>query len=519
MAMISQGFEQYNASIDNIKGIFKRLEGLLDTKKYEEELKVISDEVDSLERSKESVLPQSMQLAYEHYSLNPYLKRIEKLTMKLEDEVFPFYEIHLWTNKINEDIKNINEENADSIINETKSLIKKINDLNTRDKEDLKAIINRAYQCVYNVILNEEMLDKSDVLQFVTTFGTDANKESLGTLIRQDIKSIPKSSIVNDELKNIKKEGLGYDFLNPDIIRELALIELSGKSENFKRRKKVAVDTLTDEIDSIFRQKESLDNIYNENLDQIINLRINKAKANAKLLSFVLVPVLTFAIGNFSGKAISNNITEYKTTTRTINYETGNIVSGYEVVYDEKPNTYTATIKEMSPWKSNQFNKGYYRSVNTYEYIKNDDEEKIDVSQVTSLEKPKYKYTEYKDELSEYDEIQNITYYLTETFQDKNDTRKSTKYILPLSLVGVGIGIAGDVLLAALGIISISKLTDEKRDLAELLKREIREKKEIKEDYADFAKKVDEVNEEYKNVTKKYGSVDGIVLPQLTKKK
>ena len=71
----------------------------------------------------------------------------------------------------------------------------------------------------------------------------------------------------------------------------------------------------------------------------------------------------------------------------------------------------------------------------------------------------------------------------------------------------------------ALGIISISKLTDEKRDLAELLKREIRERKEIKEDYADFAKKVDEVNEEYKNVTKKYGSVDGIVLPQLTKKK
>ena len=48
----------------------------------------------------------------------------------------------------------------------------------------------------------------------------------------------------------------------------------------------------------------------------------------------------------------------------------------------------------------------------------------------------KYHYMEYKDTLSENDSMEEGVVLITETIQDKTDSRKSTKYIIPLSIVG-----------------------------------------------------------------------------------
>ncbi len=515
MVMLSKGYEKYNAKLENINGIFNKLNGIINVDKYKKQLDHIKEEVDSLDFEKRTMPSSSMQTDYEHYSLTPYGEKIDDLISELESEILPFYEVHLWTNKINEDIKNINEENAEQIIDSTKNLIRKINSIYTHNNEDLTKIIDNAYKCIYNVILNEEMLDKHDILTFINNIGNEANREALGKLIRKDIKAIPKSTIVSDELKNIRKEGLGYDFLTNSVVREIALIELSEKSDNFKRRKIRATETLSDQINSVQRRKKELDAYSKENTSDIKNLKINKRMVNSKLLSFVLVPVITFTIGHVSGKLLSNTIDEYKTITRTINYETNEMIGDSQEVYDEKGNTYTATIKVHSPWKRNPNGAGYNRTVKAYEYTRDENNPELDVEKIQELNKEKYKYVEHKETLSEDENTTDTVIYVIETYQDKSDTRKSTKYVLPFSLVGTGLGIGVEVLLAVFGVLNPSELNYEKNRLAKKIKALLKDKDNIEHGYKNLYRDVENLKEEYDSVTSKYGKVDELVLPQI----
>lgn len=512
MGLISKGYEVFESKVQNFKGIIKKLEGIIDTSYYEEELEKIYKDLKG-----EKIYDPNMAAFrddYEDYSLAPFNERVENLTYKLEEEVHPFYEVYLLSNQISNDVENINEVNVEQIVKNTIKLIKKVIDLNAHNKEDLTKIINNSYKSIYKVILNEEMMEKDDVLKYVLTIDNDQIREALGRLVEKDIEYLPKGNIIKDELKNIKKEGLGYDFLNPSIIKEIALNTLSDKNENFKLRKQNAATELASHINEIIYDKKTVEENSKNNKTEIRRLRLRESFLTAKILSFVLVPVIGIFGGHELGKALSNRINEYKTVTRTINYETKEQVGEENSVYDEKETTYTATVKECTPWRKNPSGIGYVRNVKAYEFRSTGDSQELNVEEIIK-NKEKYKYMESKDVLDEDENTTDSVILIVETFQDKNVFRKSTKYIIPFSIVGGVLGIGLEVVLAFIGVLDPSYLSIDKRELFRELKEKAIVKEEIKTEKIRIKDQILNIQEEYNEKTKRYGNIDEITMPNI----
>lgn len=172
----------------------------------------------------------------------------------------------------------------------------------------------------------------------------------------------------------------------------------------------------------------------------IKNIKVDRRINRTKLMSYVLVPVILIGSGFGIGVTCSNKIDEYKTTTRVVNPANQEIVETISEVYDEKENTYTATVKVYSPWQKR--GSTYTRNVYAYNY----DPNKIDYESFDDKDS-KYHYTEAKEQLDSNDSMEEGTVLITETIQDKSDSRKSTKYIIPFSIIGAVLSIAIDVLL------------------------------------------------------------------------
>ncbi len=514
MALRSKGYEVFESKVQNFNGIIKKLEGIIDTSDYEEKLQEIYNDLNRTDISGRNMPTSTMRDDYEHYSLTPFNERVEALTDKLEEELLPFYEVHLLSNQINSDVENINEANAEQIVNDTITLIKKIIELNAHNRKDLTHIIDKAYKSIYKVILNEEMLDKNEVLKYVMNINNDQIREALGRLIEKDIKDLPKGNVIREELKNIKKEGLGYDFLTPGIIREIALLTLSDKNENFKIRKEKAAKELASHINEVVYARKEVEVDAKDNKSEIRGLRLRESALTAKILSFVLVPIIGIVGGHELGKALSNRIDEYKTVTRTVNYETKKQIGEENSVYDEHETTYTATVKECTPWRKNPSGIGYVRNVKAYEFRSTEGKKEFDIEEIKNA-KEKYKYMESKDVLDADENTTDSVILVTETFQDKNDTRKSTKYILPFSIVGGVLGIGIEVLLAFLGLLSPEKLSRSKRELFKQLRDKAVVKDRIKEEKIRINDQILSIQEEYKEKTTRYGNIDEITMPEI----
>ena len=170
--------------------------------------------------------------------------------------------------------------------------------------------------------------------------------------------------------------------------------------------------------------------------------------------------------------------------------------------------TYVATVMECGPWRSNPSGVGYIRNITAYECIvpdNVDDGYHITKNDLENNLLEKYSYIESKESLDRNDSTTQTTILLTETYQDKNDTRKSTKYIIPYSILGAGIGLAIDVVLVLTGIYDFYRI----RQLFDKLDREIKKCKlsnqEIKDRLLTLVENNKELEEEYSKLVKKYG--------------
>ena len=342
-------------------------------------------------------------------------------------------------------------------------------------------------------------------------------KENIGKLLLKDITLFNQIEdntdtfsdvIIEEELNNITNEGLGYDYLNIDFIKKISRKLVGKKYIEFESKKKNDISLISSKINSFTRKNNELSNSLNEGNQKIKNLYINKSVLLTKALSLVLVPVITFSLGRTIGKNASNKITEYKTITRTVDLDTKKVVGDIEYVYDEMVTTYVATVMECGPWRSNPSGVGYIRNITAYECIvpdNVDDGYHITKNDLENNLLEKYSYIESKESIDRNDSTTQTTILLTETYQDKNDTRKSTKYIIPYSILGAGIGLAIDVVLVLTGIYDFYRI----RQLFDKLDREIKKCKlsnqEIKDRLLALVENNKELEEEYSKLVKKYG--------------
>lgn len=503
-----KGYKEFEAKVKNLEGIFRKLDSLFDISKYKVELSQIKKDLENETALSNSMSFEGMQLTYERFVLTPYNTRLDKLTQKIEEELLPYYEIHLLSSKIDALLPQLDESTINQFIDDNIELVKKVNKSNTHKEKELDDIIKKAYETIYSSILHEEMLDRNDILKYILKLDIPVNQENLGRLIEKDLKLLRREDIVKEDLRNLKKSGLGYDFINEDLIKKISLIILSERSSNFQNRKMHVIEELNDRARDYKETTNLLVQKQKENKQSIKGLSIKRNLVASKVLSFVLIPVLSFGGLRLIGTKMSNNINEYKTITRTVNPENGNIVGNVSSIYDEKETTYAATVKVYTSWQKNPTGVGYVRNVVAYEYIAPENLEEGYHATKEDLEgntKEKYRYVESKDVLNEEDSTEDALILITETYQDKSDFQKSTKFILPFSIIGAFLGIAIDVLLAMAKILDIDEIKEEFERLNNKIKRYNLDNDQIKQELLEMKSKAELILEDYDEQSKKYG--------------
>lgn len=514
---LTRGYQKYDAMVKNIEGIFNKINQLFDISEYKKELDKIINDASNDSSFSNKMLYEGMQLDYESFIYDNYIKRLDDLQKKIENELMPLYEIHLLISKINIEVKNISSDNIGDVIDQTLRLVSTISNLRNNLNDQEKELVKNAYQVIYNVILHEEIFERNDIFNYIMKLNNSSIKENIARLLARDLNKLSQEDLIDEDLKGITTEGLGYDYLTLDVIKKVSLKTIGETNSEYQERKRVAILEVNKKNNRLITKRNALEEELKNNKGLIKKLKINKALLISKACSIVLVPVITISAGGLIGKAKSDKITEYKTITRTVDLNTGNVIGDISYEYDDKVTTYAATVLVCDPWRKNPVGEGYVRNVKAYDYVSSSDTPFIATTgdsqegihdtnrKVDSNIKFKYQYTEATDTLKIGENTTDKSTLVIETYQDKSDSRISTKYIIPFTIGGAVLGALLDVLAI---LLRVYDLNDIKR-IMNRLNNQIESKNMNNECILEELNKLKDeallIEDEYSSTARKYG--------------
>lgn len=514
---LTRGFKEYESVVKNIRGIFEKIGSILDINDFKAELDDIQTEVLN-DKSIDSEMPSTeMQLEYESMVLAPYISRLKELTERLEKECLPFYELYLLSSKIGIQLSKISEDNISSIIDSTRELLDSLNELNSHNEPDKNHIIDQAYDVIYSVILHEELFDRGDILEYLNRLNISANREHIGRLLSNDLSKVDREVLIEDDLKALTSDKLGNDYLSREVIKRITNITVGNENSEYKERRRKAIEDIKEEVIDLANEKKNLTDKLSANKSSIRNLRIRKSIQIARLASLVLIPVVIISAGNKIGKNKSEKITEYRSVTRTVDYDTGKMLGDVEYSFDEEKSPYVATVLSCTPWRKNPAGIGYIRNVTTYEYVAPEDTEenhRINAYDLENNVKEKYTYIETKEELDGSDSMNDMSILITESYPD-GETRPSTKYIIPFTVVGVILSILIDVLLVLTRICSFEDISYIINEVNDEIKTRKMNDEEIKNRLKELLKEAEETRVRYNETARKYGSYGDLIIEEI----
>lgn len=165
----------------------------------------------------------------------------------------------------------------------------------------------------------------------------------------------------------------------------------------------------------------------------IKNLKFYKEILENRYLSYIIVPTVIFSSSLLATKIVKTPTMEYQTINRTIDANTGEIISEVET-YDGNPVEHDLTVLECRPWKKSSSGE-YQRTVIEYDY------------DLENSEIKKEEYTEEKDSLALEDDTEETTIMIEKTIQDKTKKRIRKDYWVPLVTSGTILSIIINYLL------------------------------------------------------------------------
>lgn len=514
---LTRGYQKYDAMVKNIEGIFNKINQLFDISEYKKELDKIINDANNDSSFSNKMLYEGMQLDYESFIFDNYIKRLNNLQEKIEKDLMPVYEIHLLTSKINIQVKNISSDNISDVIVQTLNLVTAIDNLRNNLTDQEKELVNSAYEAIYNVILYEEIFERNDIFNYIMKLSNSSIKENVGRLLAKDLNKLSQEDIIDEELKGINTEGLGYDYLTLDVIKKVALKTVGETNSEYQERKRDAILEINKKNNRLISKRNALEEELKNNKGLIKNLRVNKALLISKACSIVLVPVITISAGGLIGKAKSDKITEYKTITRTVDLNTGNVIGDISYEYDDKVTTYAATVLVCDPWRKNPVGEGYVRNVKAYDYVSSSNTPFIAITEdsqdgihdtngkVDSNIKFKYQYTEATDTLKNGENTTDKSTIVIETYQDKSDSRISTKYIIPFTIGGAVLGALLDVLAILLRVYDLNDIKKLMNRLNNQIESENMNNEYILEELNKLKEEALLIEDVYNNTARKYG--------------
>ncbi len=525
-ADLTTGYERFDALKKNLEGIFDKIHQMkeyqLDISYYEKKFEEFKKEFkladDFLQSSK---MPfEGMQKDYEAFTLGECNKKLEKLTMEFEENVTPIYNIYLLLTTIDLKLFDQSDDDIDDIVKQTILLINQINSIYSHNKIEVTRLLDKAYETIFNALLYEKVFNRQDILEYLKSKNLSTNRENLGKVLRDKVEELMRygelsKDEVDEEFIDHIDEGLGYDYLSDEFLGTMSRKILVSKHHSVNTRKQQMSEYMTGVIEGSNDEYTSLLNKLDESKKEVSKLRKTRATIAAKTAAIILIPFLSLGIGIGAGRAASNQIDEYATITRNVNLETGAIVGEPSKVYDERETTYVATITIYEPWKKNPTGVGYIRNATAYEYIVPQDvpeDYHVTKEEVEGNLREKYRFNEPKDQLGENDSMTDAVIIVTETYQDKSDTQKSSKYVVPFALVGFFLSsILEGVLLYTKGF-SLTDFHDKRFNAYIDLRNGKQERAKIKQQLLDMKSKVLSIQADKKRIEEEYGIEIGTQL-------
>lgn len=510
------GNNDYQSKVSDLEGIFAKLQGIIDVGSLYAEFFQVRDDAQNDPKLKKGADDIShldtFANDYENFMFIPYVKRLEDIERKLI-QLLPFYELHLLTSSLKLKVDEINCNNVNEVIKEGKKLLDAINELNSHNHPDKNKLLAKAYEVLYSAILHEQIFDRSDILTYVNYLNIPINRESLGRLLEKDLNHLSEKDLLDERLKTLRTEGLGYDFLSEAIIRKVSQKTVGEKNSEYQEKKAQAIHNIMEKTNAFVDYRNELESALNEIKSGLRHATLLTGALFAKMASVILIPIVTIYFGNMLGRIISSSTLEYETVTRTINLETGSVIGEPEISYDEHETTYVATILKCGPWKKNPAGVGYIHNVVAYEYIVPDDISEgfsiLDDEDILANAVEKYRYSEPKDVLDENDSQEETTFLAVETYQNKDSAVPSTKFVIPFTIGGGLLGLAIDVLLILLRIYGYEETKEKISELNQEIHTGRVKRTEIEDKLKEMKKEALDLSAECEDVIQKYGLDDG----------
>lgn len=503
--MENNGRGKYFAKEDNIRKIFvdlndlKNREGVdINIAPFLEEFEKIGKEVGDRNIDDEESFPFLL-----------YCSRLDYLEKDINDKFGPFYIAHLYAQKVRGLLDNMTEDNYHDIDNECEKLIFSLIAIESKDDKD--NVYDEGIKVLYDALLNESVLEKTTILSRIKNSNNDRIRESLGSLIKKDLNTFDERDLLNIKIKYISK-GLGYDYLDEEIIKEIALKFMKDKSEEYQERKKSAATYLLEKADELASARENIKKEKTRNKKEIRVSRGKLAISLVKLASFSAVPIILLSgfgfLGSKVGRKVKNTIKVFNTRTNTQVGETENVYS-----YNDTP--YEIIIKKYSPWREKLTNDGYMRDVLTFKYTSKApmDIHNISPNELFGAVELYDLSTESKLELNEGDSMVDQEILIRETVVDKDDSIPNEISIVGFVFLGLIACFFLDVGLDSIGYEYfetlqdlVNKLKENSSDLKKALNGKIT-RKLIKKRYEQIGKNVVEFNSIYEQKVQEFGDL------------
>ncbi len=452
-----EGYKTFTSLMDDLKGIFQHIYAM---KGYKLKLGYYEDELGDIEKDfkladgmlqANNILDEKfriehfeMYLTYETNALANCNARLKKLITEFAGDIYPVYNAYSLFTIIEKDLNEqgiFDSELNDEIIDNLIKLVDQVNKINTFGKVEVTEIIDKAYQTIYAGLLYEARFGKHRVLNHILELNLDANREKLGLLILADAQSyIERGELTRDEMhrEQIKhiSEGPGYDYLSMPFISRLSELHYGSLKQHYLEVQKNELDAIASGYKKYLGEMTALNKEISEQKWDIRKFKLNIGTLRVSTCAFLLIPLIAAGAGGFVGKKIGDNIPEFRTTTRTYNYDTGEEIGEPIVEYTSVETSYVATIEVGEPWHAKPGG-GYIQEVSAYEFnapVGASGDHRITEEDIKRNLRKKYTVSVVKEELGPEDSMTDTTVNITETFQDKTIHQPSTKYILPLEI-------------------------------------------------------------------------------------
>ncbi len=510
------GYEKFFALVNNLEGIFAKVNEMkkykLDISYYENKLEELKKEFnlkDEMLKSS-SITFENMRIDFEIFALGECNKKLEALTLEFENNITPIYNIYLLSKNIEKKFKDENNNDVEEVIKQCEELMNNINNIPSHNNIDIVNLFEKAHETILKGLLYESVYNRHEILEYIKSTNNSNTRETLGKLMRSNISKLLnngklKESEVDEDIINNLNEGLGYDFLSKEFIELLAKKTMTKKYNQIESEREDTINDLNDRINSSINHTDEYERKLKDNKIKITSKMLELAMIRTTFCALAISPFIIIGVSGHIGKSSSEKITEYATITREVNLNNNTIIGEENKEYDDRETSYVATIITYEPWKKNPTGIGYIRNAVAYEYITPEDvsdDYHISEADIKENIREKYRYVEAKDYLEEGDSLTDSEIHVIETYQNKNDSRKSTRYIVPGYVIGSILGILEELAIIYSGLYVALKdkhydASVEKNDAKEqasLLKDRLKACRETNEN---LAKEAEEVNKTY----------------------